>query len=104
MGKNRVSRKLEKLAALKARLVSAINAAINENGLQFNLVTATQLVVIKWIYLSEVHGFYGVECILRNANGFYRKLFFIAKDGSIQDNEYYQLRNLYEFEKLIYTV
>ena len=104
MGQNRIIRRLEKLAALKARLVSSINATIAENDCRFYLLTTKQLVLIKWVYLSKGHGFYGVECILRDAGEFYRRLVFITKDGIIQDAGYYQLRNLYKFGKLIYTI
>jgi len=104
MGQNRVIRRLEKLAALKARLVSSINATLAENDRRFYLLTTKQIVLIKWVYLSKRYGFYGVECILRDDRGFYRRLVFISKDGIIQDSEYYQLRNIYKFGKLIYTI
>jgi len=104
MGQNRVIRRLEKLAALKTRLVSSINATITKDGFRFYLLTSKQILLIKWIFLSKGHGFYGVECILRDAGGFHRKLVFITKDGIIQDNGYYQLRNFYKFGKLIYTI
>jgi hypothetical protein len=104
MGQNRVIRRLEKLAALKARLVSSINATLAKNDRRFYLLTEKQLVLIKWVYLSRGHGFYGVECILRDVSGFHRRLVFITKDGIIQEHGYYQLRNIYKFGKLIYTI
>jgi hypothetical protein len=104
MGQNRVIRRLEKLAALKTRLVSSINTTIAKDGFRFYLLTSKQIVLIKWVYLSKGHGFYGVECILRDYSGFHRRLVFISKDGIIQDAEYYQLRNFYKFGILIYTI
>jgi len=106
MGKNRIARKMGKLEDLKAFLLSAINAAITKNGLSICLITPKQLIIIKWVSLVLNDGVYGVVCILRDHDTFYRRLLFVTKDGRIQENEYYQLRKCFytDLGKAIYTV